>query len=279
MHNDTPARNQPTDTLSPDELRALGRIILQSIDRDSPLYRASPPEAILVALLRTSMQAPDGKPLIEVLSRERVVLPSSPAAEIEVDLLLRRPGGEPVAVVEIEGWQWHRRSPEEHEEEIKRDRLLRSYYPLVLRYAAAEILRQPWTVFLDVYKHLEGWTEIEATLMSAGMRIIAEASASCEGSHEMCATPDEAPPAPLSRLEHLRQVAARLPSPPPTSDAALQRLRQDYPRMYAQWTDAEVAALRDAFYQFVDVADIAAALGRTEAAVWAQLKRMQIIAE
>lgn len=277
MHNEDTARNQPPSTLSPVDLRTLGRIILQGIDRDTPLCRDSPPEALLGALLRTSMQTLDGQPHIEVRSRERVVLPSSPAAEVEIDLLLQRPGGQPVAVIEIEGWRWHRRSPEEHEKEILRDRLLRRYYSLVLRYAAAEVLRQPWTVFLDIYAHLEASSEIGATLMSAGMRLIAEACASCEGSHEMSATPDEAPSAPLSRLEHLRQVAATLPLPPPTSDAALQRLRQDYPRMYAQWEDTEVEVLRTSFCGRVDVEDVALALGRTEAAVWAQLRRMQLV--
>lgn len=267
---------ESTQPLTREDLRAIGHGILRGVDRGARIYQDSPPEAVLGAMLRIcTCHAEDS---LQILTRERLVLPGEPATAVEVDLLLRRTDRHAVGVVEVEGWRWHRRTPDEHEREIRRDRLLRQHCVHVVRYSAGEVLRDPWGTVLDVIRVVHSWIGFDDIGMSAGMRMVAEACAA------VCPTSDpetgSAPNAsgPLSLLDRLREVAAELPPPPPTNDSALRRIRQDFRRMYASWEDAEVEAVRDAFRGRVDVEDIACALGRTESAVWAQLRRMGIIA-
>lgn len=278
MNNHTTDATATATGLSAADARELGRSIVASIDQTSRIYQESPPEALLGALLRMSAPTHPDQAALEVRTRERLKLPTEPAATVEVDLLLRHPATGAVALIEVDGWQYHRRSLEEHDREIERDRRIRRCYPRLIRYAAGEVLRSPWGVLLDIHQHLDAWDGFKDVRMNPGFEQVAEA---CAAEVETCnpPVPLEAKPRAGSHAEALQQVGAALPPPPPTLDPALQQLRQIHPRMYAPWAEAEVAALRDAFYRCLDVAEIAAALGRTEAAVWAQLRRMKIVAE
>lgn len=283
MHGNPTAPNttQAAYPLPIDVLQGIGRGILASIDPSTELYRSSPPEAQILTLLRFSLQPLLDGGALELRSREHLVLPTSPATEVEADLYFRATGTGAIGVVEIDGWQWHRRTAEEHAAEMRRDRMLRRHVENVQRYAAREVMLNPWAVLLDILDSIQSaWTGFELEI-PAGMRTLAEVcahGASAEGAVEPEEEDGDASRAPLVMLDHLRRLAAELPPPGPTEDPALQALRRDYPRAYTTWQESEEQALREAFRAWIDVDDIAQVLGRSPGAVWCQVRRMALVA-
>lgn len=265
-------------TLSHDDFGTLGAGILQSLQLDGRIQAESPPEAMLGALLRLSAQS-HPEPSIDILTRERVVLPITPATFVEVDIIVSHVESGTRAVIEVDSWRWHQRTAAEHAREIERDRLLRLVYPHVVRYSATEILRDPWGVLLDVYNQMRLWPAFRAAEMNPALKVVAEACAAIQQPSGSEWNEETECPGPLSTMDYLRAVAAELPPPPPTADPALRRIRQDYPRMYACWERREIEAVQDAFLGRVDIEDIAMALGRSERAIWAQVQRLGLIKE
>lgn len=260
------------DSLPTEALRQIGSSILSSLGGHAHTGSGSPPEKCLVALLRMALR----DTMVEIQDNEHIILPTSPAMEVELDIVIRQPSTGASAVIEIDGWQWHRRTLQEHDAEVRRDRLIRRYYRNVERYAASEVIRDPWGVLLDIMRMIEdGWTAFDLRI-PAWLRALASASALPPTTDSNASSnPDVGSSAkPLPMLERLRSVAADLPPVDPTADPAVQALRRDYPRAYVPWTPVEVECLRDAYHTWIDIDDIARALGRTPGAVWCQLRRM-----
>lgn len=260
-------------------LEAIGRGILMSLDQTSRIYRDSPPEATIGTLLRLAITPDVEAGRLELLLREHVVLPTTPPAAVELDLVLRVPSTGAACVISVEGHAWHRLTIEGHDAEIRRDRQIRRYYP-VLRYAAREALANPWAVVLDVFAHLRTWPGFEGVELDPAMQALFGACASGANGHAPDADHTSHPataPEPQPVINCARSRLAGLAPPPPTKDPAVLLIREGYPRHFAFWEGAEVEVLRDLFYARVDLDEIAGLLGRTRPATWAQLRRMGMV--
>lgn len=216
--------------LTSELLREIGRGILASIDPSSPIHEESPPEAVLGALLRFATGAAVPAAPIEILARQRVSLPGEPTIVVEPDLTIRCTEPEATAVVEVEGWRWHRRTRQEQDYETRRGRLILRHYRHLLPYSATEVLRDPWGVLIEIFDHLRCCDGFEGVEMSAAARAVAEA---CR-TNTVPLTRGERP-ARLHgcALDRLRRAAARLPAVTDTWDAEVRRAREEHPRLYA----------------------------------------------
>lgn len=263
-----------------DSLPEIGRSLIASIDQTTPLYTDSPPEAILGALLRSCYRDFTESGELTISVREPVALPSTAAQNVELDLILRRPQSDATCAIEIDSHEWHRRSVEEHEHEIRRDREVRRHIPYTVRYAAREVLRDPWAIILDLDGHLAGWAGWETVHLSPSMRALVEACAQPTTSCTLETAQLQLPRSercPRRVLERLHELSARLPISLPSSNSKMRALRCTHPRAYEPWHLEEEQALRDAYSSWIDMEDIATALGRTRRAVWRHVYRLGLI--
>jgi hypothetical protein len=271
--------NHPPESNLPEEfLRQLAHGYLLGITQ-MRIASDSPPESTLAAALRFLLSNEVDQGRIEILQRERLVLPTQPAIDLEVDLLLRQESTGARGVVETVGWEWHRRSRDEFYLEIRRERLLRRHLPAEY-FSAREVLENPWGIALEIVGLLgTTWPAFERVFIPPTITRIANSFAGLAGGVRMMHAGDPATPVspPLSVLDRIRETVQSLPKVDPPSDPGLQAIRRDYPRAYETWHPAEVELLVQAFRTWIDIDDIAAALQRSPGAVWKQLRRMGLV--
>lgn len=275
--NDNPPEPSYPDTF----LKQLAYAHMSAAAGD-PLTSDSPPETMLAAALHFLLADEIEQGRIQIIRRERITLPTRPALGAEVDLLLHQSATGARGGIEILSRTWHRRTPEEFAEEIRRERLLRRSLPTEF-YSAREVQRNPWSVALDVVALLGTvWTDFHPVVLPRSVRSLVT---SWTGQipppepSDHAPVPQQPPLAPLSTLEHVRQVVRALPPAEPSSDPMTRAMRRDYPRAFMPWAPEEHRALENAYRVWIDVDDIAAALQRSPRAVWKRLNRLGLVEE
>lgn len=61
----------------------------------------------------------------------------------------------PIYVIEIDGFEWHDKTPEQAEHDRKRDRFMTSLDYRVIRFSAREVFREPYVCALEVSARIE----------------------------------------------------------------------------------------------------------------------------
>jgi hypothetical protein len=270
-HSPTPGDgSQNTDHsnrgLPPQFLAELGSLVATGLLGPVRDQADSPPESMLTLALLVLTQPGLASGAITLRQRERLVM--EPTEDVvEVDLLLQRSLTGAAAVIEVHGHRWHTRlTPARFERQLARERELRSTHEVVMLFAASEVLRDAWTVAL----------EIVALLLRAGLLTKADVSGDAVGAafetRKVCDPHLLAPRTISSPLQQARAYARANPGTTATASSL-----SGAARAFETWTDAERQILAACWRAWVDAADIAAALERTVGAIWEQARRLGLV--